>query len=200
MMMLFPLVTPRCTILWTVLRHIFSKGFYFQLRKVWCNYYLTKCTCSISFLWIWTLQFVLVYFFPFMALIECILNWVFRATHNPKDEGGTFLRNFGNQLPDHEAQQSKSTTITRWEPQITVFVLLGVCVFLSACFIFLTHRLSWMHDWLFMKAWSDKILHYIWRQSPCKHITLNHKRKWEYCSELTVGTQSGGCWKIYNSQ
>jgi hypothetical protein len=46
MMMLFPVALPCCTILRTVLRHIFSKGFYFKLRNVWCNYYLTFCTCN----------------------------------------------------------------------------------------------------------------------------------------------------------
>jgi len=48
-------------------------------------------------------------------------------THNPNNEGGRFLRNFGSKLPNHTTQQCSrlaAWTIRRWEPQITVFVLL----------------------------------------------------------------------------
>jgi hypothetical protein len=55
--------------------------------------------------------------------------WVCEWTHNPEDEGGTFLQNFRMKLPNHTVQQPRrcdSSTITWWKTQITVFMLLRI--------------------------------------------------------------------------
>jgi hypothetical protein len=52
--------------------------------------------------------------------------WACELTPNPEDEGGRFLWNFSNQLPNHTTQQPRrpgSSAVTWCKPQITVLLL-----------------------------------------------------------------------------
>jgi hypothetical protein len=60
--------------------------------------------------------------------------WDREFTHNPEDEGGAFLRNFGNKLPNHTAQQPRRP-VSLVESSNYSFHVIKESVY-SDCFIF----------------------------------------------------------------
>jgi hypothetical protein len=88
--------------------------------------------------------------------------WVRKLTHNPGDEGGTFIWNVGNKLLNHTAQQPwrpVSSTITRWIPQITVSILLRIYLFL------ITLSFSFI-----LACW--RVIDYLWKEEMVKVFIL----------------------------
>jgi hypothetical protein len=117
--------------------------------------------------------------------------WVRQLTHNPDYEDGTFLPYVGKKLPDHMAEKPRrpgSTTSTRWEPQITVFILFRTYLFWLFCILLLLCLFSCMIDFL----WKNKTIKFFiifGRQSRFTYNwTLKLKRKWEYCSASNIVT------------
>jgi len=86
----------------------------------------TECTCS------GLLQHVVGSLFP--EFWRNILSSFSAFTRIPEDEGGMCSWTVGKKLPDYTVQwprTSGSTKITWWKPQITVFILLRIYLFLT---------------------------------------------------------------------
>jgi hypothetical protein len=67
----------------------------------------------------------------FGGIYACVFR-VSKFTHNPKDEGSTFLQNFWNKFCNHTVQKPRwlaSSTLMWWKLWITVLISLRIYIY-----------------------------------------------------------------------
>jgi hypothetical protein len=123
--------------------------------------------------------------------------WVCELTHNPEDEGGRFIRNFSNKLPNCTTQQHRrpsSTTITWCKPQITVLLLNIHVIFISDYSIFLICCVLLMNNRFSLTEWNDHDFHNIWTRTD-NNITVHRTGNVHEIAQWDVLMQTLLQWK-----